>query len=299
MWKDFFYYSKSERRAVYILSILIVIFVIGSIMLPNYVKTEGESVSEEEFLHFEKQIQNNNIVYDKRPLLVNERKIELKFFDPNTLDSIGLLDLGLSPFVVRNILKYRDKGGRFVSPESFSRIYGMTEERFSILKPYICISEQFMYHSETAINKPVLKQRDTIRRIFKYPEGTLVDVGVADTLELMKIPGIGIGIAKSIVAYRNKLGGFYKKEQILEVKYVTPELMKWFKLDSLSLHKISVNKADIDKLRAHPYINFYQAKVIVDYRKKMGKIKSLSQLSLYEEFTEKDLKRLAPYFLFD
>jgi DNA uptake protein ComE-like DNA-binding protein len=75
--------------------------------------------------------------------------------------------------------------------------------------------------------------------------------------------------------------------------------MRWFKLDSLNLRKISINNAGIDLLRNHPYVNFYQAKVIVEHRKKKGKIKSLSQLSLYEEFTEKDLKRLVYYLSFD
>jgi DNA uptake protein ComE-like DNA-binding protein len=49
----------------------------------------------------------------------------------------------------------------------------------------------------------------------------------------------------------------------------------------------------------HPYINFYQAKVIVEYRKKKGNIKSLKQLSLYEEFTPADFERLEPYVCCD
>lgn len=43
---------------------------------------------------------------------------------------------------------------------------------------------------------------------YKYPEGTLVDLSEADTTELKKIPGIGSGIARMIVAYRKRLGGF-------------------------------------------------------------------------------------------
>ena len=46
-------------------------------------------------------------------------------------------------------------------------------------------------------------------KVFKYPKGTLVDVNLADTTELKKIPGIGSGIAKAIVSYRNRLGGFH------------------------------------------------------------------------------------------
>ena len=144
-----------------------------------------------------------------------------------------------------------------------------------------------------------VERKDTIARSIKYPEGTLVDIGVADTTELKKIPGIGSGIAKAIVGYRERLGGFFSLKQLSELDYVTPEMMKWFVLNESPIRKININKAGLDKLRAHPYLNFYQAKVIVEHRKKRGQIKSLSQLSLYEEFTEKDLERIAVYFSFD
>jgi DNA uptake protein ComE-like DNA-binding protein len=55
----------------------------------------------------------------------------------------------------------------------------------------------------------------------------------------------------------------------------------------------------LDKLRAHPYLNFYQAKIIIEHRRTKGAIKSLSQLALYEEFAEKDLNRLSAYISFD
>ena len=136
-------------------------------------------------------------------------------------------------------------------------------------------------------------------KAFKYPEGTLVDVNSADTAELKKIPGIGSGIAGGIVRYRERLGGFYALSQLEEVKHVTPGLLKWFKLENDSIRKLEINKASLDKLRAHPYLTFYQAKVIVEHRRKKGQIKSLSQLALYEEFTEKDLERLSAYVSFD
>ena len=136
-------------------------------------------------------------------------------------------------------------------------------------------------------------------KAFKYPEGTLVEVNSADTTELKKIPGIGSGIAGGIVRYRERLGGFYALSQLEEVKHVTPELLKWFKLENDSTRKLEINKASLDRLRAHPYLTFYQAKVIVEHRRKKGQIKSLSQLALYEEFTEKDLERLSAYISFD
>ena len=152
--------------------------------------------------------------------------------------------------------------------------------------------------------KDTVKQRQSLPKkeyvkAFKYPEGTLVDVNSADTTELKKIPGIGSGIAGSIVRYRERLGGFYALSQLEEVKHVTPELLRWFKLGNDSIRKVEINKAGLDKLRAHPYLNFYQAKIIVEHRRRKGQIKSLSQLALYEEFTEKDLERLSAYISFN
>jgi competence ComEA-like helix-hairpin-helix protein len=185
------------------------------------------------------------------------------------------------------------------------RIYGLSEDKYKELEPYIQISESFLpKKKEKTLVKEYKKteKKDTmvsVRRIVKYPEGTLVDINRADTIELQKIPGIGSGISKLIVAYRNRLGGFYALEQLLEVKFVTSDMLKWFKLEDEIQRKIDINKVGLEELRAHPYLNFYQAKVIVEHRRKKGPIKSLSQLALYEEFTEKDLERLSAYISFD
>ncbi len=305
MWKDFFYYSKSERRAVYILLILIALLITTLFILPerrskSYVDT---SVTDSiELANFLAGIRKQEMESTKKGSLENRgNKVVLTAFDPNTADSIELLSLGLPNFVVRNVLKYRQKGGRFLTAESFSRIYGLEKSQFEVLRPYIRITQTIKPPKIQIASTP--KEPDTIqitiKKSFKYPEGTLVDVGVADTTELKKIPGIGSYIAKQIVYYRNKLGGFYHVSQLEELDYVTPELMKWFKLEGGTIKKIPINRVGLDRLRAHPYINFYQAKVIIEYRRKKGNIKSLSQLRLYEEFTEKDLERLSNYFSFD
>lgn len=304
MWKDFFYYSKSERKAVFALSFLIVCLLVAILLAPEKetviveeplaenVRTETDKVEADSFQRVVEHREKKAVI---KKTETPSRKVVLAPFDPNLADSIELLDLGLSPYVARNVLRYREKGGRFRTPESFARIYGLTEDQFETLRPYIRISESFRQKTDTS----TYVQRDTFAVVYKYPKGTLVDVGVADTTELKKIPGIGSGISKAIVGYRNRLGGFYSLEQLREVRFVTPEMMEWFKLDSISIRPLPVNRAGLDRLRNHPYLNFYQAKVILEHRKKHGEIKSLSQLSLYEEFTEKDLKRLSAYFSFD
>lgn len=297
MWKDFFYYSRSQRRAVLALLVLFALWLLGIVMLPDagIPLTDKTPYADSTTLKTFEQKMKTERFPRKKSFDSTEIKTPavLKTFNPNRADSMELSSLGLPSYVVRNILKYRQKGGRFRTPESLARVYGLTEEKFNELKPYVRITPVEKEKSEkldTAV-RPVWKEK----KVFKYPVGTLIDVNSADTTELKKIPGIGSGIAGNIVRYRNRLGGFYNLSQLEEVKHVTPELLKWFKLGNDSVRKMEINKMSLDKLRAHPYLNFYQARIIVEHRRKKGQIKSLSQLALYEEFTEKDLERLSAY----
>ena len=303
MWKNFFYYSKSERRAVWVLLILAALLLFVIYWIPERKGREYIDLSRSDSLELarflagiqelEKPIKKKSVVREKPEVVLTE-------FNPNTADSIELIRLGLSPFVARNVLKYRDKGGHFSTPEDFSRIYGLENEQFETLKPYIYIPD--LSHKKVDTLSAIIVSDTLIRKftpVYKYPAGTLVDVGVADTAELKKIPGIGSVISRRIVGYRRVLGGFYDLSQLKELDCITPSMMEWFKLDSIQIRKIPINRAGLDRLRSHPYLNFYQAKVILEFRKKKGPIKSLSQLALYEEFTEKDLVRLSAYISFD
>lgn len=302
MWKDFFYYSKSERRAVYVLLVLIAFLVIAIIWLPPSRSAKETVLRPVDSLRLKKKGErfvNESGGYDKAVGTGWKERYELFVFDPNLADSVELRNLGIPVYVVRNIIKYRQKGGVFRTPESMSRIYGLNASKFEELKPFIRISDTFRKKAGNS-SKTYVEHKATVQKPFKYPEGTLIDVNEADTSELKKIPGIGSVIARKIVAYRNKLGGFYSLDQLSEIDYVTPEIIRWFKLgDSISVERLKINELSIEKLRSHPYINFYQAKIIWEHRKKRGDIKSLSQLSLYEEFAEKDLERLSVYVSFD
>ena len=302
MWKDFFYYNRSQRRAVCVLLILIALLLVCIMFVPEAPMSQrigATDVDSTELNAFEQKVKQPQRWPRKEVTDAADRKksVVLKPFDPNLADSIELSSLGLPSFVVRNIMKYRQNGGHFRTVESLARVYGLTEEKFTELKPYVRIAhaEKKQPVKLDAVVKPIWEEK----KAYKYPEGTLVDVNTADTVELKKIPGIGSGIARAIVSYRERLGGFYSVEQLEEVDYVTPALLKWLKLETPSVRKLDINKMTLDALRSHPYFNFYQAKVIVEHRRKKGPIKSLSQLVLYEEFTEKDLKRLSAYINFD
>lgn len=141
---------------------------------------------------------------------------------------------------------------------------------------------------------------DFYPRQVKYAAGTVIDLNRCDTNELKKIPGIGSYRASVIVAYRQRLGGFANVRQLQETGKIDTAFNRWFSVDSaVVLRKLSVNSDGLERLRRHPYMNFSKAKALIDYRRRVGKIKHLSQLSLLKEFTEKDVEKLSPYLSFD
>ncbi len=164
------------------------------------------------------------------------------------------------------------------------------------LKP---VSKTYYMQEQSQIERPA----PTYQRSEKYPEGTVICLNSADTTELKKIPGIGSSYAKRIAGYRNLLGGYYHLEQLQEVYGMYVELYEgiipYLHIDTTLLQQISVNSVSLDKLKAHPYIDFYQAKAIIEFRKKRGKINHIEELSLLEEFTEEDWERIAPYLHFE
>ena len=216
-------------------------------------------------------------------------------FDPNTADSARLCQMGLPAWMARNIVHYRSKGGRFRKKEDFRKIYGLTEEQYQTLAPYICIAPT---KEEPVVQESLILRTPPSDSIYKYPVGTVVDLNRADTAELKKIPGIGSGIARMIAGYRKQLGGFYSVEQLQDIHLDSRRLQEWFHIDDRLIQRIDLNSCSVRRLSSHPYISFYQAKVIVEHRNRYGDIKSLKELSLYEEFSPQELERLSHYVCF-
>ena len=189
---------------------------------------------------------------------------------------------------------------RLMEQEDFAGLYGLTKGDYDRLRPYIRIAEEFRLMSD--LYPEGVPVRDSIPkrpRQEKFPEGTTVELNAADTAVLKKIPGIGSYYARRIVDYRDRLGGFVSVGQLAEVEDLPEGLERWFTVSPSVSRPLRVNRMSLNALRRHPYLDFYQSKVIVEHRRKYGAIKSLQALSLYEEFAPSDLERLQPYVSFE
>lgn len=229
------------------------------------------------------------------------RHVETFPFDPNTADSSQLIRLGLQSWQVRNIYKYRARGGVYRKKEDFARLYGLTVKDYHRLGPYIRISSDYQ-PAATLVGDKANGANGTNGTNGVYPrkiDSTQhVVLNTADTTTLRQVPGIGIYFAKEIVRYGQRLGGYVSVDQLDEIADFPQASKKYFVVQQAHPKKLNVNQLTLQQLRRHPYINYYQARAIKEYCRLHGPLKSLDDLRLSRDFPPEVIQRLAPYVTF-
>ena len=291
MIREFFYIQKSDRKVLLTL-LVVIVSVFTMIFLTGGNSTETTTQQKDS----SKSRTNKGNYYSS----YTPKKVERFTFDPNTADSTQLLRLGLQPWQVRNIYKYRAAGGIYRKPLDFAKLYGLTVKQYRELEPYIRISSDYMPAATLANDKESFTRKDpkdsvTYQRPVKIKETEHIVLNTADTTSLITIPGIGPYYARKIVQYGNRLGGYVSVDQLDEIDDFPREAKKYLVINNPSPKKLNVNQLSLNELKRHPYINFYQAKAITDYRRLHGAIKSLNDLRLLKDFTPEVIKRLTPY----
>jgi DNA uptake protein ComE-like DNA-binding protein len=266
-WRDFFYFSKGERRALIILLFLITIA--GILLILNDKSDQLDtSVAEHTDYNATENVQNP----------VNSSSVssvERSFVSADTNHSLPKKKLNDSSPV-----KMKDSAG-----ETSAVVKNEKET----------VSER--------VKRITSYSRPSYTRTEKFEKGTVVELNMADTTVLKKVPGIGSAYARRIVNYRNLLGGYYSVMQLSEVYGIDEDrynaLASWFTADPSLISKLSVNELSQDSLRRHPYINYNQAKIIIQLRQRNGKLTGWENLQLLNEFADYDKIRLQHYLSFE
>lgn len=303
MWKDWLAFSSREKQGVYLI-IAIVVVLLGI----KYYLTDQEQ-KRREILRLNDEIKqlketqpsiNYNYSYaTKKRVEEAKRNLTPFSFDPNTIDSLGLIKLGLSSRVAHNLIAYRSKGGRFYKAEDMAKIYGLSSSEFDQLRTYISISRK-REHIDS-VDYDSIRIVPTPRIPHKFQHDTIIDLNNTDTVTLQKIPGIGPYYANIIVEYGHKLGGYKSVDQLKEIKRlregVYDQIAHWFTVNSSAIQPIHINTASFALLCTHPYIGYDRARAIDQFRRK-SKIRSLSELSLLELFDSITIQKLTPYVVY-
>mgnify|MGYP003633779679 CR=1 FL=1 len=205
--------------------------------------------------------------------------LKLKFFDPNTIKGEELLEMHLPGSAVKGILSFREKFRAFEKSKDIYAVYNIDSFLAQQIVPFVKIEGQ-----------DELKKADSL----KGP----ISLNQADTILLKKVKGIGSYLAKSIVEYRTKLGGFYSVSQLRELYSVDStrfEMIRKKLYCDTDYQKLKINEASEEELYSHPYISYKLARNIVEFRERMRLFKKAEELMNIELVDGVLFSKLAPY----
>jgi competence protein ComEA len=202
-------------------------------------------------------------------------------FDPNLASQSELEEAGLPSRVVRSILNYRAKGGRFHKREDLRRIFTMTDAIYQRVEPWIALPDRVEE-----------KERRFVR----------VDINLDSPETWQLLPGIGSGYAGRICRFRDALGGFVSPEQVAETRGLPDSVFRRI-LPLLDLSQgpqlWKINLLEADSLARHPYISRKQAGILVNYRTHHGPYLDPAAVRQSRAFAPEELDKLLPYLAFD
>jgi competence protein ComEA len=302
VWLDnYFGFTKREYNGL--LTLMVILLLVS--ILPYgyelfYNSTHVVSATEQASLNklvIVNKTQKNNYTKIRTQIEDNDATIpsSLFRFDPNQIDQEQWQKLGLSAKQAQAIINYRNKGGKFYKPADLQKMYTISPQKYQALLPYITIAN-------TAFADKFEKKVFPEKAAYVKKELAIIEINSADTLQLDEVKGIGAAFAKRITKYRERLGGFYKKEQLMEVYGLDSikfaEIKDQVKVNTAQIKKIDINAATFDDMKNHPYLKYKQINAIIQYRKQHGKYNSIEDLKKVIILSPQTIQNLAPYLTF-
>jgi len=280
--RKFLSFNKGERVAIITILAVILLLVLACVLHRPRVSLDETSLHNLDSLLALRNAALDELQQKATENIVQEVAELTPFpFNPNTMTEEEGRRIGLTDRQIRNIINYRDKGGKFYSKSDLAKLYTISEEDFAQLEPFIVLPEvarRTMQKAETELKSG--QQEETKTKEKKAIP--IVDLNTVDSLTLVELPQIGPYMAMRILEFRDKLGGYVDKEQLRDVKgmdstrYATVE--PYIIIGDVEPTKIDINRADFKTLVHHPYLNYEQVKRIVNQREKRGMIKNWGQL---------------------
>jgi len=313
--KDYFAFNKKEQRGLIILVGIMLLSVLINIFLPVLVPEKEFDITpfQQEVAEFMASVAKQDSARKTKPerYSYDFKEEEVPFlipflaspfyFDPNELSEEQWLNMGMKTKIIRNIMRYREKGGTFRDKEGFRKIYGMEDSVFAILDPYIRIKEKPKAPSSSYLKyndkKDSAKPGNTYT---KYKQDTLIiELNSADSASLLVLHGIGPSYAGRIIKYRELLGGFINVEQLKEIRGLDSIRFNQFR-DQVTVNPVPVRKIDLNsvafkEMLKHPYFEYYLVKEIFNYKDEIKAYDSVGQLRKIPVMYEELYQKIAPY----
>jgi competence protein ComEA len=255
------YISKSNRRGVILLILILLLIVFTPRILMTFDSDSTLIVTKEELKQVEELRQESKV---NQHQFANKKKKKYRIppakFNPNEYSAEQWMALGLSVKQANVVLKFTKRG--VYSLSDFEKIFVIPDELMSILKDSLEFPERKR------------DQEAPVRYQNSKQEAIKVHLNLAEKEEIMELPGVGPYIADRIIVYRERLGGFINKEQLMEIKKIDLELFNKLEgqivIDKEKITKLKINSASAEELKNHPYLNWSIANSIVKMRTQRG-----------------------------
>ena len=274
--KDYFQFNKKERNGILLLSCLLLLLILFY-QFSHLLKQESRT----DFSSFEKALAE--LEYEQEPA-IEKQKDSLFYFNPNTLADKGWLALGLPSTKLSVLRNFQKSGAIFKTKTDLKNCFAITDEFYEKVYKYISIPK--IKKTET----PSIKTKKTRQ---------IVELNHADSLQLISINGVGPFYAKQILKYRKELGGFRNYDQLTEIwgleNLEIQKLKQQTSIDTLHIRKVNVNAIELEQLKLHPYLNYKQAKMILNYRKQHGDFKQVKDIRKIKPISPELFRKIAPY----
>lgn len=201
-------------------------------------------------------------------------------FNPNTIGDEEWKALGFTGRQVGVIRNYLNKGGVFRRNEDLAKMYVVSDEQYRRLEPFIRIPP-----SEPKSQPSAFTKRMPVH----------IELNSADTLLLATLPMVGPGRARLIARYREQLGGFYAKEQLLEVFTIDTAVFNVIR-DRVTVDQQLINPLEINSGEwKHPYLSPREISIIKAWRQQHGDFQHPDDLKKVMVIKEETLLKLKPY----
>jgi DNA uptake protein ComE-like DNA-binding protein len=273
-WKSYFIFSKKEQRGIMVLGIILLGTMLMGILFPR------------------KEMAINITAQQRGPLF---------YFDPNTMDSITAIRLGIPSRQVITLMRYRNKGGRFYRKEDLAKLYGLKKELVEKLIPYVVIKnvdrnityrKMLDYNHQKFINRTGRDKEDVNKNLNEWN----IDINLADEKQWAVKTKLSPAIIQNIIRYRNYLGGFTNLNQMKKVYGFTEAnyylLKPHLQLGKMNKRKPNASTMSFESWKALGIFQDREIAQILRIRKEKGGHIGWKELVILFDLTEQQAEML-------
>jgi DNA uptake protein ComE-like DNA-binding protein len=271
--KSLLLFNARQRKGILILLFIVIVLQLIFFLIDFTAPKEFAEIEKEQY--FQRKIDS------LKALSVDKKVFKTYSFNPNYITDFKGYQLGMSTNEIDRLLSYRAKGKFVNSANEFQQITKISDSLLQELKPLFKFPDWIVNQKKERL--------DSEKKNSNKFNVSIIDINKATEEDLKSVNGIGEELAKRIIQYRNKLGGFTYNYQLYEVwnldRIVADKVLNLYGvIDQPEIKKININTAAFKEVLSIVYIDYELCKKIFNHKKEIAEYQSLEELKKIEGF---------------